>query len=674
LIDQWRSPTGEMTATAHEQLRKMRELARAKCEGWPENKVQFSVTTGWAPTYRDIFASSFVRFLQESEILGSVLKRGRAIISGRGGGGKTWLLRRLFKQAFEEGSVPILLDLKQWSGADYDAWKDWTASEIGDAADFIVRRFSGYEVGAIDLDRLPPDIRKVLLVDGLNEITTTVGAQVLQLLDEMVRDQINLSVLVADRLVRRELPSGESWSIGMTMPLPPDQVKEYLGNHAEVEPGSLLTSPFFLDAAISYGVEGPRRSLTSEKFLTVHGGLNAVDLDLAAAAAFEVYKLSPSRVFDRSVFAQTAGEHAIIALENSFTVVSGPDGTSYFVHHILHDYLASRHFAKLPTEGWTPQALSLLSFEASSFDAVELVFEQLDKARADLFLRQLYDWNLYAAGYALGQARDADTSFGSEMSTMIFAMLAEKRFDAILATRQRADDALALMQLSGARSFRTAGSLEAVFVALGSIASTEKWFNDWRQLFKTKSDAALSAEALGSIRNPDSIIGWTVANVAKRTVVAGHASDLLARWSREETNATVRWRIAHVLGAFPQQAALQELIRLLDSDTDGYVRYGAIRSIVELASRSDRAMRDYIASALDDRAEAIEKQPKIAGELRTCLLMHPETVAADWLIFVAKVVRSLFIVIDNTAERDEWRGCLAQAKELYVGRKEARIE
>lgn len=652
----------------------MHDLARAKCDGWPVNKIQFSVSTGWAPTYRDIFASDFARVLQESEILSSMLKRGRAIIAGRGGDGKTWLLRRLFRQALEEGAVPILLDLKQWSGADYDAWKDWTASEIGDAADFIVRRFSGYEVGAIDLDRLPPDVRKVLFVDGLNEITSMVGAQVLQLLDEMVRDQINLSVLVADRLVRRELPSGESWSIGTTMPLEPDQVKAHLGNHAEVEPGDLLTSPFFLDAAISYGVEGPRRSLTSEKFLTMHGGLNASDLDLTAAAAFEVYKLSRSRVFDRSVFAQTAGERPTSALENSATVLTGPDGKSYFVHHILHDYLASRYFAKLPAEAWTPQALSLLSFEASSFDAVELVFEQLDKGRADLFLRQLYDWNLYAAGYALGQARDADTSVGSEMSTMIFAMLAEKRFDSILATRQRADDALALMQLSGARPFRMAASLEAVFVEVGTIASTEKWFNDWRQLFQTRSDAALSADALTSIRNPDSIIGWTVANVAKRTVAVGHAPDLLARWAREETNATVRWRIAHVLGAFPQSAALKELIRLLDNDPDGYVRYGAIRSIVELASRSDQAMRDFIASTLNDRAEAISKQPKIASELRTCLLMNPKIVAENWLAFVAQVVRSLFIVIDNTPERDEWRGCLTQAEELYVRRKEARTK
>lgn len=663
-----------MTVAAHEQLRKIRDLARAKCEAWPLDKVQFSISTGWAPIYRDIFASHFTRVLQESEILDSVLKRGRAIIAGRGGDGKTWLLRRLFKQVLEQGAVPILLDLKLWSGADYEGWKDWTASDIGDAADFIVRRFSGYEVGAIELDRLPPDIRKVLLVDGLNEITATVGTQVLQLLDEMVRDQINLSVLVADRLIRRELPSGESWSIGTTMPLQPDQVKEHLGKDTEVKSGDLLTSPFFLDAAMSYGIEGTRRSVTSEGFLTVHGGLNAADLDLAAAAAFEAYKLSRSRVFDRAVFARTAGERATAALENSATVVSGTDGKSYFAHHILHDYLASRHFAKLPAEEWTPQALSLLSFETSSFDALELVFEQLDKDRADLFLRQLYDWNLYAAGYALGQARDADASVGSEMSAMIFAMLAEKRFDAILSTRQRADDALALMQLSGAKAFREANSLEAVFVALDSIASTEKWFNDWRQLFKTNPDAMLSADVLASIRNPDSIVGWTIANVAKRTVVTGDAPDLLARWVQEETNATVRWRIAHVLGAFPHPAALNELIRLLDSDPDGYVRYGAIRSIVELASRSDQTMRNFVADALNDRAETISGQSKIAGELRTCLLMDPRIVAADWLAFVAKVVRSLFVVIDNLAERDEWRGCLARAERLYVHRQEARSE
>ena len=293
-------------------------------------------------------------------------------------------------------------------------WKEWTSSEIGDAADFLVRRFGGIGLGAIDLDRLSPDVPKILLVDGLNEITSPVGAQILHLLDELVRDQINLSVLVADRLIRRELPNPARWSIGTLLPLSQDEVRRHLGEKVDVKPGGILTSPFFLDAALRYRVEGHRRSQTSERFLILHGGVDELHLDRVAAAAFDAYQRSRSRVFDRAVFAGLAGEAATTALERSNTLMPPESGRRYFAHHILHDYLAARYFAQRPVEEWTAQALSELSFDASSFDAVELVFEQLDEERADLFLQQLYDWNLYAAGYALAQARDTDACVGTE--------------------------------------------------------------------------------------------------------------------------------------------------------------------------------------------------------------------------------------------------------------------
>lgn len=657
-----------MASAPSEQLKQLRDRAHEMCRTWPLHEVQFSVQTGWAQSYSDIFAAHFTRVLHEEEILDSVLKRGRAILAGRGGDGKTWLLRRLYKQVLDRGDIPVLLDLKQWTGADYETWTEWTSNEIGDAADFLVRRFGGLDLGAIDLDRLPPDASKILLVDGLNEITSAVGAQVLQLLDELVRNQIKLSVLVADRLIRRELPSPTRWSIGTPLPLSEDQVRKHLGDDVEVKPGGTLTSPFFLNAALRYHVEGQRRSQASESFLIVHGEVKEEDLDRTAAAAFDAYKRTRSRVFDRAPFVELAGEAATTALERSSTLVSAADGTSYFTHHILHDYLAARHFAQWPARDWTPRALSQLSFDSSSFDTVGLVFEQLDEKRADLFLRQLYDWNLYAAGYALAQAHDADGYVGPEIRTMIFAMLAEKRFDVILATRQKADDALALMQLSDARPFFEAPHLEEVFSALSAIRSNEEWFNNWRRLFQIDPDSIMSVETLASIRMPDSIAGWTVANVAKRSIVEGDAPNLLANWVQDDLEATARWRIAHVLGAYPTHTAFETLVCLLDDDPDGNVRYGAIRSLIELAARADDGLRDTVSDAVGARAETISKQPKISGELRTCLLVDASRAGPGWLSFVAKVVRALFVAIDDTTERDLWRGCLNEAERLYANR------
>ena len=188
-----------MATAPQELVSQLQARAQDICQSRPIQEVQqFSVETGWAKSYEEIFAGRFERVLNEDEILDVVLDRGRAILSGRAGDGKTWLLRRLYRQILDHQDMPLFLDLQQWSGADYGEWVEWTKNGIGDAVDFLLRKFGGLGVGAIELDRLPPNVSKILLVDGLNEITSPLGTQILQLLDELVQGQINLSVIVAD--------------------------------------------------------------------------------------------------------------------------------------------------------------------------------------------------------------------------------------------------------------------------------------------------------------------------------------------------------------------------------------------------------------------------------------------------------------------------------------------
>jgi hypothetical protein len=437
-----------------------------------------------------------------------------------------------------------------------------------------------------------------------------------------------------------------------------------------LERNGILSSPFFLDAALRYNIEGHRRSQASERFLIAHGELKPAHLDRVAAAAFDAYERLRARVFDRAEFAMLAGEEATGALERSRTLITTSEAKSYFAHHLLHDYLAARHVARLPSELWTPRTLSIISFDASSFDAVELVFEQLQQQKADLFLRQIYDWNLYAAGYALAQEQDAYAAASKEMRAVIFAMLAEKRFDFILATRQRATDALAFMQLADAAKFREATSLDLVFKALDKVESNEIWFNEWRTLFSTTPQTELNFETFASIRSYDSIIGWTVANVAKRSTINEDASAALAQWVQDEINPTVRWRIAHALGAFPSRTSLDTLLQLLDNDPDGYVRYGSIRSIVELAARSNTEFQGTISDAIGTRAETISDQPRVLGELRTSLLVDPDIVTSEWIAFVQNIVRKMFSATDEFKERDLWRRRLYDAETLYTSRRE----
>ncbi len=645
----------------------LQKRIRSAYKDWPLDEEQFELRTGWAESYEGMFARNFSSILGEDELLDMVLTRGRAILTGRAGDGKTWLLRRLHMRMLDRGGFPLFLDLKTWSADDYSKWSEWTSDSVGDAADFLLRSFSAVGIGVIDFDRVAPSLQKLLLVDGLNEVNSSIGVQIIAILDELVRSQINLSVLVSDRLTRRELPPTTSrWSIGMVLPLSTEQIKAFAGRQAELNNATLLDSPFFLNALRKGNVKAVRRSEASEQFLLKHGRLSASDLDRVAHAAYQAYSALKSRVIQRGEIERVAGTETLIALEKAGILIPLDDDGAYFAHHLIHDYLAARHFAKLPCEGWTPKSFAALSFDASSFDAIGLVFEQVESDRADRFLRQLYDWNLYAAGYALAQATDADVRVGAEMRTVMYAMLAEKRFDSILATRERATDSLAVIQLSDVKPYLSAKSREQIICAVERFITAKEWFLKWKAIFITRQAIELQSDDLTLLKSPDSIIGWTVSNVAKRPKVDSELPQLLSHWLREELGETPRWRIAHVLGAYPTSTSLVMLRELLDADPDASVRYGTIRSIVELASRASQTLRSEVSDTIRSRVASIREQPKIYEELRSSLLLELAPPNREWFNFVAEVVRAFFIETDDTSERDLWRRCLSEAEHLYL--------
>jgi hypothetical protein len=642
----------------------VRRRSREAAESWPVQKPPFSLVTGWSKSYDDVLSGVFTTNLQENEILGEPLSTGRAILSGRGGDGKSWLLQRLHAKAVAEGKLAIFIDLKQWAGCDYAEWAEWTRDYIGDGADFLFRRFSGLGLGAIEVDRLPPESRKIVFVDGLNEISAKVGLEVLVVLDEIVASHINMSVLVADRLVRRDLPNPHRWWIGSPLPLTKEEVRRHLGKNTVVAADDIRTSPFFLDAELKTGPGAGRRAATLEQMLRVHGGLSDAELLLVSKFAFDAYSQTQSRMFDRDAFDGALGMNLADKLIHAGTV-RFTDAGGFFQHHIVHDFLAAAYASTQAPDKWGPSLFRTLSFEASSFDAIELTFEQLDPEQADVFLQKLYDWNLYAAGYALAQARESDDPVGPEMRTVIFAMLADKRFDPVLATSQRANDALRLMQLPDAKPFRDATNIAAVCEAVQLVHSEVEWFVAWKGLFALAEGGGVSADLLASITDDDSIVGWTVANVAKRGADREWMMPYLTEWLQSDVSATVRWRIAHVLGSLPIAPAMKQLLQLLDHDEDPYVKYGAIRSLVELATLADPELRAAIQDAIVQRGPAISSSDRISGELRSSLLIAATAAPDDWLEFVRACVKSQFLSIEKLAERDLWRGCLNTAETLY---------
>ncbi len=627
---------------------------------------EFRLTIGWASTYDDLFAGS-IEMTEEDSVLDVALKKGRCIVTGRGGGGKTQMLHRIMRTASERGVVAVLVDLKDWTKPDYSTWTDWTKSDIGSGASFLLERFSQPRVDALSLDYLPPSTQKLLIVDGLNEIIAPVGQQILLALDEFAGDQIGLSVLVADRLTRRSLPSPTRWALATVLPIAMEIIVQYCSEDVlRSSSADSLATPYFLDAAIQKQTVAERPSETHRRFLHDHGGLEDAELDTVAGAAYRLYQDSGTRTFPVRLLIDMVGDELTARLLQNGVLVPVDQGVgAQFAHHLLHDYLAARHVSTLAPDAWTRDLLRTISFDGGSFDTISLVLSLLTKEKADAFLRRLYDWNPYAAAYALSDMDDSSSGPSLEMQRVIFAMLAEKRFDIVEPTRQRATDALAIINARSAAEIKTSKTMRELSAALGAAKSDEAWFDDWVSLYTRASELQVSDADLERIRHEDSIVGWTVANVARRMQLSDVQLTSLRSWLLED-GAVVRWRIAHVLGAHPSIESAVALAELLGNDVDSDVKYGAVRSLVETAARTKNdELRSSVVKLLTEIAPTLISQKKVKDELKRALCVVPGEAPESWFEVVAAVCKSVYVAEDEPTEREGWRRYIEAAAVRY---------
>jgi hypothetical protein len=450
------------------------------------------------------------------------------------------------------------------------------------------------------------------------------------------------------------------------MPLSQQKIVQYGGEKFLNKPFStMLDLPFFLNAMLQHKGAAPGDFHTHQEFLAAHSGLTPPQLALASQAAFHVYQTRMARTFPIQEFADVASPDVTNRLLSS-GILSTSNDTAQFYHHLLHDILASRHFGNLPEEQWNSENLDAISFRASSFDGVSFVFEQLEGERADSFLRHVYDWNPYAAGYALGELDPELSGASMEMETVIFAMLAEKRFDPLLATRRRAADGLLITKSPHAQAYRDATNLQDVFEAVAAVDSNTAWFVAWRGVFTRDAGGTAQDQEINSLHDEDSVIGWTWANVLKRLVLTDAQQQILRQMLDAENQITILWRAAHVLGAFPSLANVVSLDALLSPNQARYVRYGAIRSLAEIAYRSPtEEIRNAVVDAIKERSSDLMMDEFVMGELKRALQITPGLQPESWITIVTQIAREFYLLSEEPMRRDSWRKYLADTESIY---------
>jgi hypothetical protein len=585
--------------------------------------------------------------------------RGRVMLIAEGGFGKTSIVGRLYKMAVASGWWPVMVDLRTWGATVAERWNE--AEGRVARMELLLSSVGQPRTNELSLLAAPDGEPRIVFVDGLNEVDSLVAQELLTALDEFAARNPLASVLVTDRLVRRQVRS-DRWVLAAIAPLSDEEVAKHVGG--QVHGNALLKTAFFLDMAAKSTVDSSSGPSAIKGYLEGHTGLDAAGIDRASRAAFEAYMSAASsdrssRAFDLEPFREVASAHTAEQLQQTVLVVGG-DGTAYFRHHLFHDYLASLWLSGHP-ELWQPKVFDGVTFRAGSFDALALALEQLAApAHADAFLYSVYDWNFYAVSYALWKAESQGASAVSkDAKEVLLTLLSEKTWDPLLATRKRVLDGLHFFRDEPVLRLLSAASLSELVQIVAKDDSIGSMRPEWRNLFTTAPDTEVPDDLVEQINELEPVIGWTVANVLRRVQLTD-AQEARLRELGKNGSDVVRWRIAHVFGAHPSSANVTCLFTRL-ADTYVWVRYGSVRSLVESASRSAE-LRDEIVDRLLNRLPEIIESRELLAELEKALVLADPP--KNWAAAIEPLLDALWAKAADYEEQERW---LRLAQEVQRG-------
>ena len=134
-----------------------------------EPKPQFQYVVEWADNYEALLSGEFTKRGDAASLRGEAQLRGRVIIHGEGGSGKSTVIRRIFTDAQADGSIPVLVDLRLWRKSMFERWDEARGNpEV--ALGTLLSDLGRPAVTDSDIAALAPGRKSLLLVDGLNEI------------------------------------------------------------------------------------------------------------------------------------------------------------------------------------------------------------------------------------------------------------------------------------------------------------------------------------------------------------------------------------------------------------------------------------------------------------------------------------------------------------------------
>ncbi|WP_158691024.1 NACHT domain-containing protein [Streptomyces sp. 351MFTsu5.1] len=634
----------ENEAAARERMRSEAEQIFTAMGG---DRTPFNLNIAFPESYDELISGQWEDVTPERELARVAIERGRVLLSAEAGSGKTHVLARtgISVTRSSEDIIPIWLPLRDLPSAMRSAEPESFVQAL------ISLSTPSLKPVLTSSARAP---RLLVLADGLNEIPREISQPALDALDELARRYPFISVIVSERLVRRPVAL-DRWKLATVLPLSEEQVAEiWEATQKDRTPSpdaaKLLSNPFFLDKATAFDLVEGSAAKVIEAYFSKLANVRKEGLDRLSKVCYESYSRERGMLIPRSDFVAQVDLSLYRSLEGA-ELVRASETFVWFSHHLFHDYLASRYLVQHKML-WGPDAFDVVTTGAASFDSLRLAVDQIhDPVVADDFVRMVYNWNYFGAAYSLVPGRVT-----SEMQVALLAMLADKRWDPVAATVEAVTDALRLNSTKTAKAMLGAPTRDRLFDVVEEFPSLNPSFIRWRTIFTIGDGEYVGPDIVQSLASDDPIEAWTLANVLRRCRLTAAGERKLVDIARSESSVT-RWRAVHVLGLHPSSETAR-VVQTLMFDSDKWVRYGAVRALIEVASNThDLGLREAIVSWLEEQLSSKKLDEKMLYELGRVLNVRPQP--ASWPESVAPLVQQLASMSRNSFQQDRWNTLMA---------------
>jgi hypothetical protein len=610
-----------------------------------DSEAEFGYELRIAANFDDVLARVGDPYPLES-LVSFIKQKGRMLLQARGGAGKTKTAERLAELE------------PQASGVVFVSARNLPVA-LGDAAadldmDLLVSLSADPQRANLLQDRR----EGLVIIDGINEIPKDRAGDILMAIPGMAARYPFVSFLVTDRLTRRDIDQNE-WVLATLGPVPIEEAGGRLGIEIAELPEH-MTIPYYLNESLRHREGGPESQVEIlRRGITVHGGVPDSALEPLARAVYTAYETRCERAINSDEIRTAVGDKVFGEMLDSGLLVRENNEVQFF-HHLNQDFLAALHLSA-DESLWNSEGFDAVTLKTSSFDALALAAALIERRQSvDDFVHRVFDWNYYGAAYILEEDQAGEKRIWEAMRTAILAMLAEKRFDRMVMTASRVEDALRLQGVPLAVLLLKAKDRDAVVDVIEAALPEDwattwpEWFRHWYETFKRPSGSDATSEDVEDLRSTVGTIGWASSNMLKRLNTSEDVRHAVSELAERDPDPTVRWRAVHTLGAWPTDSVVDVLLDgVRDPAQHLWVRYGALRSLLETAAAGSEQLRARVFDALGSAevAALIAADSNLRKEAVRAL--EVSAMPADWHAQAGDFMEHLWAESDDPLDRDQ---------------------